>query len=147
MAGNRAYFANVKLFRSSLLSRTTKKRLYKTLIGPVVTYAAETWTLNATTINTLNVFERKVLRRIYGPTMESGVWRMRSNKEIYDLFDEDDIAKFVKVRRLEWLGHVWRMERDRPPRKVTQASVEEADHDLEVAPGRRGGSKGHPCRH
>lgn len=123
MAGNRAYFANIKLFRSPLLSRTTKKRLYKTLVRPVVTYASESWTLNTTITNNLKLFERKVLRRIYGPVMENGVWRIRTNREIADLYNENDIVKFIKVRRIEWLGHVWRMRGERTPKKVMQTTV------------------------
>jgi hypothetical protein len=44
LAGNRIYFAAISLFRNRLLSRSTKIRLYKTLIRPAVTYGAETWT-------------------------------------------------------------------------------------------------------
>jgi hypothetical protein len=30
----------------------------------------------------LSVFERKILRKIFGPTMESnGIWRIKTNKE------------------------------------------------------------------
>jgi hypothetical protein len=45
LSGSRTYFAAVKLFRSRLLSRGTKIQLYKTLIRPVVSYGAETWTM------------------------------------------------------------------------------------------------------
>ena len=41
---------------------------------PVVTYACETWTLKETITNRLMVFERKVLRKIYGPTKENVIW-------------------------------------------------------------------------
>jgi hypothetical protein len=45
LAGSRTYFAAISLFRNRLLARATKIRLYKTLIRPVVTYGAETWTM------------------------------------------------------------------------------------------------------
>ena len=43
--GNRpkAYYCNMNLLRSSLLSRHTKLKICKTLIRPVVVYDAETW--------------------------------------------------------------------------------------------------------
>jgi len=28
------------------------------------------------------VFERKVLRKIFGPTNENGIWRMKTNQEL-----------------------------------------------------------------
>jgi hypothetical protein len=65
LAGNRTYFAAVSLFRNRLLSRATKIRLYKTLIRPVVTYGAETWTMTKKEEQALLIFERKIFRRIH----------------------------------------------------------------------------------
>jgi len=44
-----------------------KLKLYCSVIRPVVTYACEKWTLKETITNKLMVFERKVLRKIFGP--------------------------------------------------------------------------------
>jgi hypothetical protein len=57
-------------------------KLYKTLVRLVVTYAAETWTLNISDENALRITERKVIRKMYGPVCEDGVWMVRSNSEI-----------------------------------------------------------------
>ena len=43
--GNRPYLSYLKLFESNILSKRTKMKLYKTLIRPLVTYGAETWTI------------------------------------------------------------------------------------------------------
>ena len=50
-----------------MLSRKTKLKLYNTLIVPVLIYGAETRTLTDSDEGMLDMFERKVLRTIYGP--------------------------------------------------------------------------------
>jgi hypothetical protein len=47
-----------------------KIRLYKALIKPILCFGSVTWTLIQTSEQMLNTFERKILRRIYGPTQE-----------------------------------------------------------------------------
>ena len=37
-------------------------------------------------------------------------WRKRYNKELIELFGDLDILSFVRVSRLEWIGHVNRMD-------------------------------------
>jgi hypothetical protein len=49
------------------------------IIRPVVTYACGTWILKETITNRLMVFERKLLRKIFGPTYENGSWRIETN--------------------------------------------------------------------
>jgi hypothetical protein len=66
----------------------------------------------------LNTFERKILRRIYGPTHERGCWRPRWNNELYSLHKELNIVEDIKIRRLELAGHIMRMEEERILKKV-----------------------------
>jgi len=47
MAGNRSYYSILSLLRSKAVSRTTKIRMYKTIIRPVVLYGSEAWCLTA----------------------------------------------------------------------------------------------------
>jgi len=67
---NKVYHANQFLFKSRLVSKKLKMKLYWSIIRPIVTYACETWVLKETTKNKLMVFERKVLSKIFGPTKE-----------------------------------------------------------------------------
>ena len=117
-AGNRAYFANRMIFKNRLITRNTKVKIYKTLVRPVVTFGSETWTMKRSDEDALRVFERRILRKIYGPIKENGDWRIRYNSELEHLIGGQDIVRFIKARRIGWLGHVERMTEERMPRRI-----------------------------
>jgi hypothetical protein len=52
-----------------VLSINVKIKIYKTIILPVVLYGCETWSLTLREEHRLRVFENRVLRRIFGPTI------------------------------------------------------------------------------
>jgi hypothetical protein len=54
----------------------------------------------------LSIFERRILRYIFGPVEENGTWRRRYNYELYKLFNEPDVIGYIKAKRLEWAGHL-----------------------------------------
>ena len=122
--GNRAFYANSKILKSRLIDRTTKVKVYETLIRPVVTYGCEAWTLSASDTNALRVFERKVMRRIYGPVNDDGMWRIRHNSEIEVILCNRNIVRFVKSRRIGWLGHVVRMPQQRLQREILDGVID-----------------------
>jgi hypothetical protein len=70
------------------------------LIRPVLLYGAETWATTKCDENKIRTSESKILRRIYGPVNEGGRWRIRYNDELYRLFNESEIVKEVKSRRV-----------------------------------------------
>jgi hypothetical protein len=45
ISGNRRYYAYGKLIKSRALNRSSKLKIYGSLIRPVVTYGCEAWTL------------------------------------------------------------------------------------------------------
>ena len=95
--------------RSKIISKAIKVQLYKTLILPILLYGSEAWTLSGSDETALGCFERKILRKIYGPICQDGEWRVRYNDELYHLYDDTDVIKNIKLRRLRWAGHVSRM--------------------------------------
>jgi len=70
-ACNRSFFANKKTFQSKLITRKTRERLYHTVIRPVVVYGSECWVLTENIKQKLLLFERRLLRRIFGPTQKT----------------------------------------------------------------------------
>jgi hypothetical protein len=75
-----------------------------------LTYGCETWSVTKGDEEKLNIFERKVLRRIYGPVIENGEYRRRTNQEMYQMFNKPIISSYLKSKRLEWAGHIWKSE-------------------------------------
>jgi ribosomal protein S28E/S33 len=110
------YYANSKLIK--LLKKNTKMKIYKTMIRPVITFLSETGTLTAKDENKLHIFERQILRKIFGPVNIDNVWRIRNNMETDNLREGTDIVRFIKVQRIKWLGHIQRMDQARPTRKL-----------------------------
>jgi hypothetical protein len=59
------------------------------------------------------------LRKIFGPVQnEDGSWRIGINYEQNELTGNADIVRFIKSRRIAWLGHVMRMDDKRTPKRV-----------------------------
>jgi len=92
-------------------------KLYRSIIRPTVTDGCEVWVLKGTINNMLMVFERKVLRKIFGPTKErDGTWRIKTNNELHGLIRH--IINHIKAQRLSWFGHLHRMAEERMVKKV-----------------------------
>jgi hypothetical protein len=81
----KTYFKLQNFFLNKNLSKKLKLRLKNTIIDKTLTYASETWTVTKRDRKQLNIFERKVYRRILGPVYdnEKENWRILTNKEIY----------------------------------------------------------------
>ena len=61
------------------------------------------------------------MRKIYGPVQnKDGSWRIRMNYELNELTGNADIVRFIKSRRIAWLGHVMRMDGKRTPKRILQ---------------------------
>jgi hypothetical protein len=86
---------------SHLLYKNTKIKIYKTIILPVV----------AREEHTLRVFEKRMLRRMFGMKRDEviGGWRKLHNEELYNLYGAPSIIRMTMSRRMRWAGNIARM--------------------------------------
>ena len=66
----------------------------------------------------LAIFERKILRKIYGPVKENELWRIRRNDELEAIIKGENVVRFIKCQRIRWLGHIERMQDTAIPKKM-----------------------------
>jgi hypothetical protein len=72
----------------------------------------------------VDVFDRKILRRIYGPIKDRDQWRCRFNKELYDLFKEPRLSVVIRIARLRWASHVAVMDENCMSRRLMYVQPE-----------------------
>ena len=106
-SGNACYHSVQNLLSSSLLSKNTKIKIYRTIILRVVLYGCETWLLTLKEECRLRVFENRLLWRLFGPKKDdvTGEWRKLHN-ELNNLYSSPYIIRVIKWSRMRWRGHV-----------------------------------------
>jgi hypothetical protein len=79
-------------------SQNIKTKIYRTIIFPVVLYDFETWSLTLREECGLRVFEKRVLRRIFGSKRDevTGEWRRLHIEERYALYSSPSIIRVGK---------------------------------------------------
>jgi hypothetical protein len=68
---------------------------------------SETWVLTKKDETLISTWERKVLRKMFGPVNERNVWRIRSNQELRCMYQDLGLVTIRKTS-LRWFGHVHR---------------------------------------
>jgi len=127
--GNKAYYANRQPVNSSLISRNSKLQIYRTLVRPVVTCGSESRTLTMEEKRTLAVFERKILRKIYGPVKENELWKIRRNDELEAIIKGENIVRFIKCQRIRWLGHIEKMHTPQFQKRCTESCMQQDEEE------------------
>jgi len=68
------------------------------------------WFITESIIHKFSVFEREILREIFGPNKEAnGIWRIETNKELDETIEHRNTTNYVKTERLSWFEHTNRM--------------------------------------
>jgi len=107
-SGNACYHLVQNLLSSRLPSKNVKIKVYRTTILPVDLYGCKTWSLTLREERKLRVFEKMVLRRIFGPRRDkvTGEWRRLHNEGLNELYSSPNIVRVIKSRRMRLAGHV-----------------------------------------
>jgi hypothetical protein len=61
------------------ISKSTKLKIYRTIIRPIVMYGCEGWTMSEHMEEALRVWEREILREVYG--LKRDTWIENSYKQ------------------------------------------------------------------
>jgi hypothetical protein len=62
----------------------------------------------------LRLYERRVLRCIFGAVQDKCTWRRIHNHELYKQFNVPDVTEYIKIYRLSWAGQSRRCLGTRP---------------------------------
>jgi hypothetical protein len=68
--------------------------------------------------------KRDFEKNIYGPTYENAHWRIKVNSELESKYKSQDIVSVIKVRILEWLGLIIRMNETGTVKKISEEKLE-----------------------
>jgi hypothetical protein len=56
--------------------------------------------------------------------LDNGQWQNRYNHEIHKIYKEMELRKNIRLRRLQWVGHVMGIKEERVPKKALKEYIE-----------------------
>ena len=103
------------VWKSRVIGKTTKIRLFNTNVKSVLLHGAETWQMNKTTLKSMQTFVNQCLRIILGIQWMDKV----SNKDLWERTSQVQIEIEILKRRWGWLGHTLR----KPNTNITRQAL------------------------
>jgi hypothetical protein len=72
----------------------------------MVLYSYETWSLTLKEEDEQKMFQKDVLRRIFGSKRDEAIggWRKLHNEELHDLYSSPSIIRIIKLRKMRFAG-------------------------------------------
>nr|VZI38537.1 unnamed protein product [Spirometra erinaceieuropaei] len=101
------------------LQLSTKLRMYKVVILPILLYGAETWTLYAKQARRLNHFHLSCLRRILRLNWQDRI----PHTDVLERTGILSIHSMLRQMQLRWSGHLVRMDDERLPKRLFYGDV------------------------
>jgi hypothetical protein len=114
--GNRCFYSLRRILRFSAMSKTVKIKMYKMLMTSVVVSRCETWALTEMDMKRLSKWVKKIVR--VASMVKQGIWRIRIRRELKEIYKNVDIVADTKKKRLEWIGHVAKIDQTWTVKKV-----------------------------
>ncbi len=117
---SKAYGALRKaVFLDRNLSLQTKRKVYQACVLSVLLYGAECWILLRRQVKKLNTFHHRCVRAVLGISNQQQWDERITMAEVRRRWgDEDLVSDKIQMKRLEWLGHLARMQDHRIPKSV-----------------------------
>ena len=104
----------LNIWKNKSLAIKIKIQLYEALVMSTLLYGAETWSMTVANMKRLEAAHHRWQRKILGI-----VWRDKiTNLEVRRRTGMDKLEDIIRKRRLQWLGHVHRMEQGRIPKQT-----------------------------
>lgn len=63
-------------------------------------FGSETWSLSKSATDSLDRFERKLLRKVVDPILENGISNCRKNRELHEVYKEYNITSLITIQEL-----------------------------------------------
>jgi hypothetical protein len=79
------------------MSKQVNIKIYQTIIFPAVLYSCETWSPILREKHRLRVFEKRVLRKIFGQKRDEviGGWGKLHNEELHNVYCSPSIIRMI----------------------------------------------------
>ena len=95
-----------KIWKNRYINLPTKMQFYNACVMSTLLYGAECWTLKDKDENRLDAFDMRCQRKILKIRWSQYV----TNIDIRKKTNQPQLSKVIKKRRLQWFGHLQRMD-------------------------------------
>ena len=107
------------------MGKAVKIKIYKMMVKSAVVFGSEIWAVAEMGMKRLGTGERKILRT-RGLAVEQGIWRKRTDQQLRELRRNLDLVADIKKKKLEWNGHVVRMDQGWTLKKIFENKLEDS---------------------
>ncbi|XP_068085239.1 cadherin-related tumor suppressor [Anabrus simplex] len=103
------------MYNKKSLSTKSKSHHYHTVVLTEAFYITETSSLT-TNVKDIEKIEGQILRKIFGPKIQYGIWVRKSSEEMYSLTGR--LNSLSRERRIQFSGHIAQMDDSRMTKKI-----------------------------